>query len=281
MENINWKAVMAGSATAIVLNVLSSFLLMLSPIYSYGIYLGFIIGALLTGYMVGGTYVEGAKHGILMGIITAIILWAVSIIYGLIFPPEASSSAVIIAGMYALIITLIVCSLVGSIFGGIGAKIRLAVIVGFVVTFLIALFTGLYLPKMGLIAPVIGAFIAVYLVESSYTNGILYGGVPTSIAGLTSIPIVVFLSPNPINIQIAGYNITGSIVSFLYIGGAVSGLILFGFIGLISGIIAVAIRKKTNNKLAYALIAIVGIILVFILSNVIHVGAVLSTFGPS
>ncbi|MFA0832810.1 MAG: DUF5518 domain-containing protein [Methanobacterium formicicum] len=280
MENINWKAVMAGSATAIVIGVLSSFLLMLSPICSYGIYVGFIIGALLTGYMVGGTYVEGAKHGILMGIITAIILAVVSIISGLIFPPEASSSAVIIAEMYALIITLIVCSLVGSIFGGIGAKIRLAVIVGFGVSFLIALFTGLYLPKMGLIAPVIGAFIAVYLVESSYTNGILYGGVPTSIAGLTSIPIVVFLSPNPINIQIAGYNITGSIVSFLYIGGAVSGLILFGFIGLISGIIAVAIRKKTNNKLAYALIAIVGIILVFILSNVIHVGAVLSTFGP-
>ncbi len=280
MENINWKAVMAGSATAIVIGILSSFLLIFSPVYSYGIYVGFIIGALLTGYMVGGTYVEGAKHGILMGIITAIILAVVSIIYGIIFPPEASSSAVIIAELYALIITLIVCSLVGSIFGGIGAKIRLAVIVGFVVTFLIALFTGLYLPKMGLIAPVIGAFIAVYLVESSYTNGILYGGVTTSIAGLTSIPIVVFLSPNPINIQIAGYNITGAIVSFLYIGGAVSGLILFLFIGLVSGIIAVAIRKKTNNKLAYALIAIVGIILVFILSNVIHVGVVLSTFGP-
>jgi len=156
-----------------------------------------------------------------------------------------------------------------------------AVIVGVVVSFLIALFTGLYLPKMGLIAPVIGGFIAVYLVELSYINGILYGGVPTSIAGLTSIPIVVFLSPNPTNIQIAGYKITGSIVSFLYIGGAVSGFILFLFIGLISGIIAVAIRKKTNNKLAYALIAIVLIILVFILSNVIHVGAVLSTFGPA
>jgi hypothetical protein len=120
-----------------------------------------------------------------------------------------------------------------------------AVIVGFGVSFLIALFTGLYLPKMGLIAPVIGCFIAVYLlVEVSYSNGICYGALPTSIAGLTSIPIVVFLSPNPTNIQIAGYKITGSIVSFLYIGGAVSGFILFLFIGLISGIIAVAIRKR-------------------------------------
>jgi hypothetical protein len=44
MENINWKAIMAGSATAIVLGVLSSFLLIFSPIISYGIYVGFIIG---------------------------------------------------------------------------------------------------------------------------------------------------------------------------------------------------------------------------------------------
>ena len=66
MKNINWKAVMAGSATAIVLGVLSSFLLIFSPIISYGIYVGFIIGALLTGYMVGETCLDGAKNGILI-----------------------------------------------------------------------------------------------------------------------------------------------------------------------------------------------------------------------
>lgn len=134
MENIyrkvviaDWKAIIAGSATAIVLGVFSSFLLMLSPIYSYGIYLGFIIGALVTGYMVGETYVAGAKHGILVGITTAMILWVVEIIYDLIYPPEASAMAVIIAASYALILTLIVCSLVGSIFGGIGAEIKIKV----------------------------------------------------------------------------------------------------------------------------------------------------------
>lgn len=286
MENINWKAIMTGSATAIVLSVLSSFLLIFSPIISYGIYVGFIIGALLTGYMVGGTYVEGAKHGILMGIITAIILGGVSMIYDLIFPREAPVSIVIMGEIYALTITLIICSMVGSILGGIGAvggeKMNLnwkAVIVGLVVTFVIALFTGLYIPKMSLIAPVIGGFIAVYLVEVSYTNGILYGGVPTSIAGLTSTPLVVFLS-NQTNIQLANVTvITGSIASFLYIGGAISGFILFLFIGTICGIIAVAVRKKTNKKFVYALIAIVGIILVFILANVIRVGAILSTYS--
>lgn len=286
MKNINWKAIMAGSATAIVLGVLSSFLLIFSPIISYGIYVGFIIGALLTGYMVGGTYVQGAKHGILMGIITAIILWVVSIIYSLIFPPEASSSAVIISEIYALIITLIICSMVGSIFGGIGAagleKMKLnwkSVIVGFVVTFVIALLSGIYLPKMGLIAPVIGGFIAVYLVENSYRNGILHGGLPTSIAGLTSIPLVVFLSPNLTNIQMANFHTAlGSLTYFLYMGGAISGFLLFLFIGIISGIIAVAIKKRTSNKFEYAMV-VVGIILVFILFNVVRVGAILSTYS--
>ncbi|MDI9435617.1 MAG: DUF5518 domain-containing protein [Euryarchaeota archaeon] len=286
MKNINWKAVMAGSATAIVLGVLSSFLLIFSPIISYGIYVGFIIGALLTGYIVGETCVDGAKNGILMGIITAIILSAVSIIYGLIVPREASSSAVIISEIYAIIETLIMCSIVGSIFGGIGAagwKMKLnwkSVIVGFVVTFVIALLSGLYLPKMGLISPVIGAFIAVYLVEIRYRNGILYGGLSTSIAGLTSIPLVVFLSPNLTSIQIANFHtILGSLTYFLYIGSAISGFLLFLFIGIISGIIAVAVKKRTSNKFEYTMV-VVGIFLVFILFNVVRVGAILSTYGP-
>lgn len=83
-----------------------------------------------------------------------------------------------------------------------------SVIVGFVVTFVIALLSGLYLPKMGLIAPVIGAFIAVYLVEIRYRNGILYGGLPTSIAGLTSIPLVIFLSPNLTITQMTNFHTT-------------------------------------------------------------------------
>jgi MFS family permease len=286
MKNINWKAVMAGSATAIVLGVLSSFLLIFSPIISYGIYVGFIIGALLTGYIVGETCVDGAKNGILMGITTAIILSAVSIIYGLIVPREASSSAVIISEIYAIIETLIMCSIVGSIFGGIGAagwKMKLnwkSVIVGFVVTFVIALLSGLYLPKMGLISPVIGAFIAVYLVEIKYRDGILYGGLSTSIAGLTSIPLVVFLSPNLTSIQMANFHtILGSLTYFLYIGSAISGFLLFLFIGIISGIIAVAVKKRTSNKFEYTMV-VVGIFLVFILFNVVRVGAILSTYGP-
>jgi hypothetical protein len=154
-----------------------------------------------------------------------------------------------------------------------------AVIVGSVVAFVISLFSGLYLPKMGLIGPVIGGFIAVYMVEVSYTDGILYGGLPTSIAGLTSIPLVVFLSQNQTNIQLASFHISGSIIDFLYFGGAISGFIIFLFIGIICGIIAVAVQKKTNKKFVYVTIAVVVIILVFILSNVVHVGAVLSS-GP-
>lgn len=51
------------------------------------------------------------------------------------------------------------------------------------------------------------------------------------------------------------------------------------FIGIISGIIAVAVKKRTSNKFEYAMV-VVGIILVFILFNVVRVGAILSTFGP-
>jgi len=154
-----------------------------------------------------------------------------------------------------------------------------AVIVGFMAAFVISLFSGLYLPKMGLIGPVIGGFIAVYMVEVSYADGILYGGLSTSMAGLTSIPLVVFLSQNQTNIQLASFHISGSIIDFLYFGGAISGFILFLFIGIICGIIAVAVQKNTNKKFVYVTIAVVVIILVFILSNVVHVGAVLSS-GP-
>ena len=127
-----------------------------------------------------------------------------------------------------------------------------AIIVGFTVAFVIALFSGLYLPKIGLIGSVIGGFIAVYLVEVSYTNGIFYGGLPTSIAGLTSTPLVVFLS-NQTNIQIANLYLSLGSITFLYIGGAISGFILFLFIGTICGIIAVAVQKKTNKKGVYIL----------------------------
>ncbi len=154
-----------------------------------------------------------------------------------------------------------------------------AITVGFVVAFIISLFSGLYFPKIGLIGPVIGSFIAVYMVEVSYTDGILYGGLPTSIAGLTSIPLVVFLSPNQSNIQLASFHIYGSILDFLYFGGAISGFILFLFIGIISGIIAVAVQKKTHKKFVYVLTAVVFIILVFVLSNIIRVGAILSTYS--
>jgi hypothetical protein len=154
-----------------------------------------------------------------------------------------------------------------------------AIIVGFAVAFSMALFSGLYFPKMGLIGAVIGGFIAVYMVEVSYTNGILYGGLPTSIAGLTSASLLVFLSQNQTNIQVANSSIISpeTLNVFLYIVGAISGFILFLFIGIICGIIAVVVKKKTNKKFVYLLIAVVVIVFVFILSNVIHVGAILST----
>lgn len=152
-----------------------------------------------------------------------------------------------------------------------------AIIVGFTFAFLISLFSGLYLPKLGPIGPVIGAFIAVYMVEMSYTDGILYGGLPISIAGITSFSLLAFLSQNPANIQNASLNISPEeLITLFYIVGAVSGFILFLFIGILSGIIAVAVQKKTDKKYIYTLTAFAVIILVFILSRVIHVVGVIT-----
>lgn len=75
------------------------------------------------------------------------------------------------------------------------------------------------------------------------------------------------------------HTILGSLTYFLYIGSAISGFLLFLFIGIISGIIAVAVKKRTSNKFEYAMV-VVGIFLVFILFNVVRVGAILSTYGP-
>ena len=153
----------------------------------------------------------------------------------------------------------------------------MAIIVGFTFAFLISLFSGLYLPKLGPIGPVIGAFIAVYMVKVSYTDGIMYGGIPISIAGITSFSLLVFLSQNPANIHHANLNISPEeLRTLLYIVGAVSGFILFLFIGILSGVIAVAVQKKTDKKYIYILTAFAVIILVFILSRVIHVGGILT-----
>lgn len=157
----------------------------------------------------------------------------------------------------------------------------MAIIVGFAVTFVITLFSGLYLPKLGLIGPVIGAFIAVYMVEVTYPDGVLYGGLPTSIAGLISSTLFTFPS-NQTNIQLAYlHKSLGILLVILYFGGVISGFILVLFIGVISGIIAVAVRKMTDKKIIYVLTAFVAIFLVYFLSNALKVGVILTTYsGP-
>lgn len=50
----------------------------------------------------------------------------------------------------------------------------IAIIVSFIVTIVISIVSGVYLPKnVGLIGPVIGGLIAGYMVDGSYTDGIV------------------------------------------------------------------------------------------------------------
>lgn len=101
-----------------------------------------------------------------------------------------------------------------------------------------------YLPRLGLIGPAFGGFIAVYMVDVRYTNGILYGGLPISLAGLTSAPLLVFLSQYQTHVQLNVEIPQSGIMAIYYIVGTISNFIEFLFIGIVCGIIAVAVQKK-------------------------------------
>jgi hypothetical protein len=127
----------------------------------------------------------------------------------------------------------------------------IAIIVAFVITIVIAIISGLYLPKnAGLIGPIIGGLIAGYLVGGDYTNGIVNGGIPAGIAGLIYILAVVLLLGSTITSAALAVGYSGSIgtlTAVAAIGGAFVGFCIYFVLGLIGGIIGVAIKKRKSN----------------------------------
>ncbi len=131
----------------------------------------------------------------------------------------------------------------------------MAIGVAFIVTIVIAVISGIYLPKnVGLIGPVIGGLIAGYMVGGNYTDGIVNGGIPAGVAGLIYLTVVVLLYGSQIAAVASKVGYTGS-VETLIIGGAIAaafvGFAMYFVLGLIGGIIGVAIKErnsKDNNK---------------------------------
>ena len=131
----------------------------------------------------------------------------------------------------------------------------MAICVSFIVTIVIAFISGIYLPKnIGLIGPVIGGLIAGYKVGGNYTDGIVNGGIPAGIAGLIYLITVVLLFGSQIATIAYKAGYTGS-VETLIIGGVIgavfAGFAMYFVLGLIGGIIGVALkeRNRKDNKI--------------------------------
>lgn len=124
----------------------------------------------------------------------------------------------------------------------------MAIGVAFLVTIIIAIFSGLYLPKnVGLIGPVIGGLIAGYIVGGNYTDGIVNGGIPAGIAGLIYLAAIVLLFGNQIVAIASKVGYTGSVEGLIIVGAiaaAFVGFAMYFVLGLIGGIIGVAIKER-------------------------------------
>jgi hypothetical protein len=118
----------------------------------------------------------------------------------------------------------------------------IAIIISFVVTLVIGVFGGRYLPdNVSSIGPVVGGFVAGFMVGTRYIDGIVNGGIPTGIAAFIGFPLLVIIFGSQIPIII---NTPLGISFFVTLSIAIPYFLLFFIIGSISGIVGVAIRKK-------------------------------------
>ncbi len=127
----------------------------------------------------------------------------------------------------------------------------MAIITAFVVTLIIAIVSGLYLPKnVGIIGPVIGGLIAGFMVDGSYTDGLVNGGLPAGIAGLIYLTISFLLIGSRIFTIASKVGYTGSSETLIISGviaSAFAGFALYFVLGIIGGIIGIEIKKRSSN----------------------------------
>ncbi len=118
----------------------------------------------------------------------------------------------------------------------------------YVITLVIILIIGTYLPKsIVFIGPLVGGLIAGYLVGGNYTDGIINGGIPVGLAGLTYSSGLVAINGNKITTSLNALIYNGThlqlLISVIYAGFA------FYFIyGIIGGLIGFAIKERKIIK---------------------------------
>ncbi len=118
----------------------------------------------------------------------------------------------------------------------------------FVITLVIIILSGTYLPKsISFIGPIVGGVIAGYWVGGNYTDGIVNGGIPVGLAGITYTSRIVAIN---------GYKISLSLNTLIYNGSHVQllfSLIFASFVfylvfGVIGGLIGFAIKERKIIK---------------------------------
>ena len=125
-----------------------------------------------------------------------------------------------------------------------------AIIIAFVISFVVTIISGIYLlNNVSLIGPIIGGLIAGYIVDGSYTDGLVNGGIPSGIVGLISLPLVLYLIWDKINALITslGYHLPPVPFLTAAIGAGFAGFAMYFVIGIIGAIIGVAIKNRNSS----------------------------------
>ncbi|HEX7467003.1 MAG TPA: DUF5518 domain-containing protein [Methanobacterium sp.] len=128
-----------------------------------------------------------------------------------------------------------------------------AIGMGFVVTLVLAII-GLFVPFLGLLAPIIGGIVVGYMIGGGkYVDAIVDGGLSAGIAGFIFTLITVLLLGAAISTAAitAGYTgSTGALTAVAAIIGAIVAFIIFLILGLIGGIVGVAIKGQPKEAMA-------------------------------
>ena len=125
-----------------------------------------------------------------------------------------------------------------------------AIIIAFVIAIIMGIFGGIYLPKnVSLIGPIIGGLIAGYIVDGTYTDGLVNGGIPAGIAGLISLPVVLYLSWNVITAAASnlGYTLPSGSFLIVVVSAAFVGFAMYFVLGIIGAVIGVAIKNRSSS----------------------------------
>ena len=127
---------------------------------------------------------------------------------------------------------------------------------GFVGTFILA-YLGKYIPHLDMpIAPIMGGIISGYMVGGSYRDGGIYGGLSAGIAGFIYTILVIILSAGVSLAATVSMNIfpmsmyweTWILTLGIIILGAILSFITYFILGLLGGIIGIAIKERNAEK---------------------------------